>query len=269
MDLSRISGVTFDLWETLFMDDPQLDRRRDQLRCKGLHDVLLEHGVFVDLEDLAKGLAESSAWLANTWKTGRQVPTIDQISYILRFATKESTLDLLSDEKVVGELEEIYAGAGLITPPKLNVEAVSVLQCLRERGYKIGLICNTGRGPGRILRQLMDNIGILDYFDATIFSDEVGWGKPDRRIFLVAAAGLGLPLEEILHVGDNPDTDVRGAEEAGMKAILFDYEVPVGFREQPGSLFALTRTSGSVTASEIGPDSKIRSLNEVLDLLPD
>ncbi len=261
-----ISGVTFDLWQTLFMDDPELDRRRDQLRCEGLHETLLRYGILIPRAELVRGLEESSAWLANIWKSGDQVPTMEQIHDIVGVATK-NTASLPFEQKAVRELEEAYVALGLVTPPALNVDAVPVLQDLRGRGYKIGLICNTGRESGRILRQLMHKMGILDYFDATIFSDEVGLGKPDRRIFLGAAEKLGLPITEILHVGDNPETDVWGAKQAGMKALLFEYEVPSGFREQPVSLFALTRAPGSVKASEIRPDGRIRFLMEILNFL--
>src|SRR6266571_4420857 len=123
-------------------------------------------------------------------------------------------------------LEESYWSPSLTAPAKLNVEAPGVFQRLRERGLKIGLICNTGRGPGHALRELMRREGVLDYFDATIFSDEVGYGKPDTRIFLTAAERLRLKPSDILHVGDNIENDVRGAQSAGMKTLLFEYEVP-------------------------------------------
>ena len=200
----------------------------------------------------------------NIWKTGDQVPIQEQISYIVGSATKQKQAVPLEAMK---ELEEAYASPGLVTPPAVNVDTGPVLMNLRSRGYKIGLICNTGRGPGRILRQLMTNSGILRYFDATLFSDEVGHGKPDRRIFIAAAKELGLPIKEILHVGDNPETDVGGAKQAGMKAIFFEYAVPSGFRERPASLFARTRTLAKESL-EVVPDGRITSLIEVLKYLP-
>jgi putative hydrolase of the HAD superfamily len=259
-----VSGVTFDLWETLFIDDPELDRQRDHLRCQGLHKVLGEHGVDVSIADLTRGLDESSTWLVDFWKTGEQVAIPEQIRYIVESATKKRQA---IPPKAMKELEEAYASPGLVTPPALNVDTGLVLMNLRARGYKIGLICNTGRGPGRILRQLMASSGILGYFDATVFSDEVGHGKPDRRIFIAAAKELGLPINEILHVGDNPETDVRGAKQAGMKAILFEYAVPSGFRERPASLFARTRSLAKESL-EVVPDGRITSLIEVLKYLP-
>ena len=255
--------MTFDFWETLFMDTPELDRRRDELRCQGLQENLAKLGVEVSFEDLADGLRESTPWLANIWKKGEQVSTLEQIRYIVNHATKNRPV-LLTDPEVLMRLEESYWSPSLTAPATLNADAPKVLQRLSERSLKIGLICNTGRGPGRALRELMRREGVLDYFDATIFSDEVGYGKPDTRIFLTAAKRLGLEPSDILHVGDNIENDVRGAQSAGMRTLLLEYEVPSGFREQP-SLLALTRASDSNTS--VKPDGRIKSLSEILNFI--
>jgi HAD superfamily hydrolase (TIGR01549 family) len=259
----RVTGVTFDFWETLFMDTPELDRRRDELRCQGLQRNLARLGVNVSFEDLAAGLRTSTTWLAEIWKNGGQVSTLEQIRYIVNHATKNRAI-LPTDPELLMSLEESYWSPSLSAPATLNAEAPEVLQRLRERGLKIGLICNTGRGPGRALRDLMRRERVLDYFDATVFSDEIGYGKPDPRIFLTAAERLELNPRDILHVGDNIENDVRGAQRAGMKTLLFDYEVPSGFKEQP-SLLALTRASDSNTS--VKPDGRIKSLSELLNFI--
>lgn len=259
----RVAGVTFDFWETLFMDTPGLDRRRDELRCQGLRENLGKLGVDVSVEDLADGFNESTAWLVDIWKRGEQVSTLEQIRYIVNHATRNRA-NLPTDPGALARLEESYWSPSLMAPARLNAEAPDVVQQLRDRGLKIGLICNTGRGPGHALRELMRREGVLDYFDVTIFSDEIGFGKPDKRIFLKAAEMLGLLSSEILHVGDNIENDVRGAQSAGMKTLLFEYEVPSGFREQP-SLLALTRAYDSNTS--IKPDGRIRSLREILNFI--
>jgi len=245
------------------MDTPELDRRRDELRCKGLQENLARLGVEISFEDLADGLRASTPWLADIWKKGGQVSTIEQIRYIVNHATRNRSI-LLTDPEVLIKLEESYWSPSLTAPATLNVEASEVLQQLRERNLRIGLVCNTGRGPGHALRELMRREGILDYFEATVFSDEVGYGKPDPRIFLAAGETLGLKPSDLLHVGDNIENDVRGAQSAGMKALLFDYEVPSGFRTQP-SLLALTRASDSSTS--VKPDGRIKSLSELLSFI--
>jgi len=210
----RVAGVTFDFWETLFMDTPELDRRRDELRCEGLRENLAKLGVEVSIEDLADGLRASTPWLADIWKKGEQVSTIEQIRYIVNHATRNRSI-LLTDPEVLIRLEESYWSPSLTAPATLNAEAPEVLQQLRERNLHIGLVCNTGRGPGHALRELMRREDILDNFDATVFSDEIGYGKPDPRIFLAAAEGLGLTPSDLLHVGDNIENDVGGAQRAG------------------------------------------------------
>ena len=255
--------MTFDFWETLFMDTPELDRQRNELRCQGLRENLSNLGVEVSIEDIADGFRESTTWLANIWKKGEQVSTLEQIRYIVNRATKNRAI-LLTDPEVLMSLEESYWSPSLTAPATLNTEAPEVFQRLRERSLKIGLICNTGRGPGHALRELMRREWVLGYFDATIFSDEVGYGKPDARIFLTAAKMLGLQPSYVLHVGDNIENDVGGAQSAGMKTLLFDYEVPSGFREQP-SLLALTRASDSSTS--VKPDGRIKSLSEILNII--
>jgi 2-haloalkanoic acid dehalogenase type II len=59
-------------------------------------------------------------------------------------------------------------------------------------------------------------IGIHTHFAQHICARDAGMGKPDPRIFLAAAAKLGVAPAEILHVGDDPALDMVGAREAGL-----------------------------------------------------
>jgi len=61
-------------------------------------------------------------------------------------------------------------------------------------------------------------IGIGGHFAAVVNARAVGFAKPDRRIFEAACAAVALPPEQVLHVGDDPDLDVRGALAAGQPA---------------------------------------------------
>src|SRR2546428_2634137 len=143
----RVAGVTFDFWETLFMDTPELDRRRDELRCQGLRENLAKLGVEVSFEDLADGLRQSTPWLANIWKKGEQVSTLEQIRYIVNYATKNRPI-LLTDPEVLVRLEEFYWIPSLTAPATLNPDAPQVLQRLSAPRLHITLNCHTDRGPG-------------------------------------------------------------------------------------------------------------------------
>jgi putative hydrolase of the HAD superfamily len=52
-----------------------------------------------------------------------------------------------------------------------------------------------------------------------IASGEAGFAKPDERIFRLAAAAIGVPLQRCLFVGDNRAGDAVGAQAAGMLGV--------------------------------------------------
>lgn len=61
-------------------------------------------------------------------------------------------------------------------------------------------------------------IGIHAHFACRVCARDAGMAKPDPRIFLAAAAQLGIAPADILHVGDDPVMDVLGARDAGLRA---------------------------------------------------
>lgn len=81
--------------------------------------------------------------------------------------------------------------------------------------YRLGLVSNGG-GPTQ--RAKLEAAGLLDCFepDHLWISGEVGWDKPDPRIFWKACAELGVPPHRCLMVGDNLETDGQGARNAGL-----------------------------------------------------
>lgn len=61
-------------------------------------------------------------------------------------------------------------------------------------------------------------IGIGHYFDATVAAHEIGFGKPDPRIFTHACDRAGVAPSRVLHIGDDLELDVAGARGAGLYA---------------------------------------------------
>jgi putative hydrolase of the HAD superfamily len=62
----------------------------------------------------------------------------------------------------------------------------------------------------------VSRIGIAEFFAAVVNARGVGYAKPDKRIFEAACASVELPADAVLHAGDDPDLDVRGAVAAGV-----------------------------------------------------
>ncbi len=256
--------VTFDLWETLLIDQPELDDARNRMRYERLHRALSGSGIQITLEDLKKGYEQSAFQLQAIWRENKELSTIEQIHTIISAA---GLGDFSTDSQLARTLEKAYVDPIFAVPPELNGDAFATLREMRSRVRRIGLVSNTGRSPGVALRELLRKYGIIEFFDSTIFSDEAGSRKPDGVIFEKAAMALGTEPGKIVHIGDDPEADVWGAKKAGMKAVLFDYPVPEGFKKRPSSLFALSRSDRRIPDSEIRPDRKISSLRESLDFI--
>jgi HAD superfamily hydrolase (TIGR01549 family) len=94
-----------------------------------------------------------------------------------------------------------------------------------RRDYRLAVISNA---DGRIL-EVLRRAGVAAYFERIIDSGQVGYEKPDRRIFQAALEAMGAAAGESLYVGDIYAVDYRGATGVGMKAVLID---PMGvYRE--------------------------------------
>ncbi len=63
----------------------------------------------------------------------------------------------------------------------------------------------------------LERIGIRSRFAVVVAAREMGVAKPERTIFEHTARQLGVALDEVLHVGDDPYLDVEGAARSGMR----------------------------------------------------
>ena len=103
--------------------------------------------------------------------------------------------------------------------------AAETLATLKERGYRLAVVSNA---DGRV-RALLDSAGLSPFLEVVVDSFEVGFEKPDPRIFLAATKRLGVAPAECVYVGDIFSIDVVGARHAGMRAIL----IGTGAAEEP------------------------------------
>ena len=101
---------------------------------------------------------------------------------------------------------------------RLFEDVKETLSDLKSRGLRLGLISNWQRG----LNYFGEELGIASSFDVILSSGEVGYKKPDPRIFRDALMRLGTSPGQTLHVGDSIDNDFRGAQAAGLGALLID-----------------------------------------------
>ncbi len=212
-----IEAVTFDFWETLAQDSPENLRRARDLRIDGLREVLRGAGFDRPREPFEAAHEESMRRIAAVWGTGKDVGTREQVGMFL--GCLDASLPGAMGGDTWPSLEEAYATPALSFPPAVRPGSGRVLWALRERGIRIGLISNTGRTPGRVLRIILQRAGLLEHFDALTFSDEAGLRKPDPRVFRWTLNKLGSRPEKAAHVGDDLEADVGGARAAGLRGI--------------------------------------------------
>jgi HAD superfamily hydrolase (TIGR01509 family) len=95
----------------------------------------------------------------------------------------------------------------------------ALLESLRERGIKLGLVSNAFDPPDLLHRDL-EQLGVAQRLDVAVFSSEVGRRKPDPLIFEQALERLGVSPDRALFVGDTVATDIAGAAALGMRTCL-------------------------------------------------
>ncbi len=92
------------------------------------------------------------------------------------------------------------------------------LDALQKKRVRLAVISNWDTR----LRATLKSVGLHDYFEVITVSGEQGINKPDQEIFHRTARALGLPPDQILHIGDSHREDYLGAQAAGLHAVHLD-----------------------------------------------
>ncbi len=120
-------------------------------------------------------------------------------------------------------------------------DIIQTLEELKGLGLKLGIVSNTFV-PGTNLDKHLEQEGMLEYFEPRIYSCEFGFRKPDHRIFHVASERIGVPMENIMFIGDRIDMDVIPSCKLGMVPILKNAYTNEG-KEAPDSVRRIDKLS--------------------------
>lgn len=204
-------AVTFDFWNTLVAENAAGTHRQRRWA-----EVLSTHGVQASTEQVAAAMEAGWHWFDQRWRANVQVSTREAVA-----AAVDHLPVAVPDDAVAALAEVVVLGSD---PADMRV-APNIGDCLEQlagAGVRIGIICDVGMTPSATLRRYLDHHGLLGYFDHWSFSDEVGWYKPDARIFDHAHDGLGRPdPARTAHVGDLRRTDVAGAQGVGWTSVRY------------------------------------------------
>jgi putative hydrolase of the HAD superfamily len=176
-------------------------------------------------EEQLRTLYEESGHEAERWWSEEQrgYTTNDRLRWILQRAAVQPREGC----EHVAAAADAVDNALLMLPPAMLAGAWQMLRILR-RHFALAVISDTGFASGRAQDRLLQKDAAREFFSATIYSMDVGHAKPRPEIFRRAVETLGVAPHEILHIGDNERTDVRGALAAGFRAIRLDVVRPGG-----------------------------------------
>jgi putative hydrolase of the HAD superfamily len=127
----------------------------------------------------------------------------------------------------------------------LRAGANKLLEYLKELGFKLGIVANIWSGG---MNPVLERLGLDKFFDTTVASIDVGFQKPDPKIFHLALDRLKLTPEQVIMVGDDPRADVQGAHDLGMGTVR------------------LMRGPNRAKPDLVNPDFKIRNLSTLASI---
>ncbi len=123
---------------------------------------------------------------------------------------------------------------------------------LRAQGLRLGVLSSTC-WPARWHEEFLRRDGVLEYFDACVWSCDLPWTKPHREAFIAVmdAVGASDPAS-CVYVGDRLFDDISGAKAVGMRAVLLPHsDIP----------------ADQLVAVDVEPDAVIHRLAELPGVL--
>lgn len=178
-----------------------------------------EHGLALTLEGTARGYHDADALMneQNRVRPVRLMPPGEQLRFfaeyerrVLRGSGHEVDLETAGRVWQTVRRHEYWL--------RLFPDVMPALDSLRQSGYRIGVISNMNQSGAVLARDL----GLEGHVDFIVTSREASAEKPHAPIFLMALERAGVRAAEAVHVGDQLDSDIQGAEAVGIRPVLMD-----------------------------------------------
>ncbi|UKB84770.1 HAD family hydrolase [Chryseobacterium sp. MEBOG06] len=218
IDIHNHCHFSFDLWLTLIKSHPEFKAKRVELFSS-----------FFNVDKPIEGVAKTVKYyddLCNTINevTGGNIDTFEMYLMILgslNVDIKELNKDKLNEFYV--KSEDLF----LEYRPVVIFENVhGFFEDIKNQGKTINILSNTGFIKGKTMRKFLIHENLDQYIDFHIYSDEINCSKPNPLIFQEVKNNLldkNLPLSQVLHIGDNPVADYKGAKDFGFSAYLLKH----------------------------------------------
>lgn len=218
IDIHNHCHFSFDLWLTLIKSHPEFKAKRVELFSSYFN-------IGKPVGDVAKAVKYYDD-LCNTINevTGGNIDTFE--IYLLILNSMDVDVKQISREQLEGfylKSENLF----LEYRPVVIFENIrSFFDEIKNQGKTINILSNTGFIKGSTMRKFLAGEELDQYIDFHIYSDEINCSKPNPLIFQEVKNKITdqeLPLHRILHIGDNPVADYKGAKDFGFSAHLLKH----------------------------------------------
>ena len=216
INYKNYSHFSFDLWLTLIRSNPEFKNKRNLLFKD-----------FFEIDSSIERVSEVVRYydvLCNNIneKTGLNLSTYE-IYYLILNALE---VDLSLND--VNRLEEFYKETETLFfnyKPELIFPHIKLqFEEIVNEGKSINILSNTGFIKGKSLRKIISYYELDSSIDFQIYSDEVGFSKPNNEMFQLVFDQVNklrkTEKKDILHIGDNSIADYNGAVNFGFEAHL-------------------------------------------------
>jgi len=198
---TTIKAVILDFGGTLSDGALDWDPYHEKIRS-----ILASRGYLVSMSQLKKALRGALGDLNRVREKGKEM-TFEEVYDIFL-----SRLMIPGDSQI---LEELHDNFRYHYRTNFFSCVETVLTMLAEK-YKVALLSNTMSDQPKLL---LSESGLDRYFDLIICSRDLGFRKPNPRIFKHVLEKLKVKPSEAVHVGDSVEADMIGARDSDITGI--------------------------------------------------
>lgn len=217
--MQSIKHFSFDLWFTLIKSNPNFKKERALYFHKNYNSKSIAlsevENTFRKIDLMCNAINE---------KTGRNIDAEEMYLMVLyELNNDNSVFENIDLKALYSHLEQMFFN---YAPVIYDNKTVEILEMIKQNSDNtMSILSNTAFIKGSTLRCLLSHLNITKYFNFQIYSDEVNVSKPNPIIFRellntiqLFRQNIPLDIDKIIHVGDNPIADIKGANAVGIKS---------------------------------------------------
>lgn len=216
IDIDSYQHFSFDLWLTLIKSNPLFKKKRNDL----LKEVFSINSNIEEINKIVRYYDVLSNRISE--KTGLHIERKNIYLQIL------NRLNIDIQSVTIGELdlfcEESENLFKVFRPELIDSKIKTIFSKIKSKDKTMNILSNTAFIEGKCLRELLEYYELSHYFSFQLYSDEIGYSKPNRKffdlVFEKANKSKEISKKQIIHIGDNEIADIRGATEAGFSTFL-------------------------------------------------